>query len=149
MIATTTQAQRGNGPGPTISEKIVPLHGRRTVNFADEEAERLLLGILLYDESAVDEVHGKLAPAHFQIDKHRWIYQAIADLRTKGQTADLVTVDEKLVESGRLKTKEESTYLPGLLKEVFGTHRKHVALYVRRILKASMRAEIHSVLSDE
>lgn len=65
---------------------------------ANEEA--LLCAALLDPEEVLP--HAKVIPEDFYIVKNRWIWEAMLDLRRRGQAVDFVTVCATLHEAGRL-----------------------------------------------
>jgi hypothetical protein len=72
------------------------------LTFAAGDLERAVLGALLMDPDAYDKVKLWLYPEHFLIDRWRWTFEAIADLRDDGRPADFVTVPDELDRRQRL-----------------------------------------------
>jgi replicative DNA helicase len=69
------------------------------------EAERAVLGALLLDPSAINDVVGlPLAADDFYRDGHSRIYRAILTLYERGEHADLITLKEELKKKGELES---------------------------------------------
>lgn len=71
-----------------------------TVKTADVPAEEALLGTLLNAPETLGQV-AWLKPDDFQIDRNKWIFEAIARLAAAGKEVNVVTVDDELLTSGR------------------------------------------------
>src|SRR5262249_48343797 len=79
------------------------------------EAERAVLGALLLDPSAINDVVGlPLAPDDFYRDHHARVYRAILALYERGERADLITLVEELSKRGELDTVGGQTELTRL-----------------------------------
>jgi len=79
---------------PTLGEQLlVPPHS--------DEAESSVLGALLLDNRTVDLVASSLSANDFYRHAHRLIYQAILDLASRYEPADVVTVFERLKANGQ------------------------------------------------
>ncbi|MCD8080309.1 MAG: DNA helicase [Bacteroides sp.] len=60
------------------------------------EAERLVLGTILTQREALDEIRDLLTPETFYVHTHRRIFEAILRITTRGERADLITVMNEL-----------------------------------------------------
>jgi replicative DNA helicase len=60
------------------------------------DAEKAVLGAILSDADSLTLIEGMLEAKHFFIDSHQKIYEAILQLSAAGESADIVTVAEKL-----------------------------------------------------
>ena len=78
------------------------------------EAEQSVLGGLLLEGSAWDQVSDRLVEEDFYRQDHRLIYQAIRRVYDSGRPCDLITVAEALEQSGELERAGGMAYL-GLL----------------------------------
>ena len=78
------------------------------------EAEQSVLGGLLLEGSAWDQVSDRLVEEDFYRQEHRLIYQAIRRVYDSGRPCDLITVAEALEQSGELERAGGMAYL-GLL----------------------------------
>jgi len=61
-----------------------------------QQAERAVLGAILRDPDVLTLVESLLIPDHFFQDVHKKIYQAISELSAVGESADILTVADKL-----------------------------------------------------
>src|SRR5579862_4292721 len=50
----------------------------------DLQAEAALVGNVVHDPNALDEVRGQLSPEHFYSEAHRRIYEACCEVRDAG-----------------------------------------------------------------
>ena len=67
------------------------------------DAERAVLGALLIDPRAIDDVAEAVQPAHFYKPAHGAIYQVVLDLWKADQPIDVVLVNEELSRRGELE----------------------------------------------
>ncbi|QDT18018.1 replicative DNA helicase [Alienimonas californiensis] len=115
------------------------------------DAERGVLGSLLLMNEAIDDVAEFLTADHFYSDRHRAIYEAILKLSEAGARGiDLVTVADKLAQTGKLEDAGGLVYLDEVLTSVpHAAHAKYYAEIVRE--KAVQRTLIYActeVLSE-
>lgn len=66
----------------------------------DIEAERLVLGTIMTERNALDEVRDILTPSCFYDPFNQSIYEAVTRISDRGERPDLVTVANELVKSG-------------------------------------------------
>ncbi len=78
---------------------------------ANLDAERLLLGAILTDESAFLPVAAVLAPEDFSLEKHRRIFARMRDLSERGEKIDRVTLANELMKQGQLESVDGVSYL--------------------------------------
>lgn len=64
-------------------------------------AERAILSVLLQHREAIHDVAGWLQPAHFYLEKHAWVYEAIVACYGRREPADRATVTSELERQGR------------------------------------------------
>jgi hypothetical protein len=79
------------------------------------EAERSLLGGLLYDNSAIADVSGLLRPQDFAIDKHAMIYRAMLTIANAGRSLDLITLSQQLELDRQLEMIGGNAYVASLV----------------------------------
>ncbi|HET6327822.1 MAG TPA: DnaB-like helicase N-terminal domain-containing protein, partial [Planctomycetaceae bacterium] len=92
------------------------------------DAERSVLGSMLFSNDAVDEVASFLKAAHFYHDAHQQIYGAICRMRERGRGAiDAVTLAEELAGLKLLEEVGGPSYLHQILETV--PHAAHVRYY--------------------
>lgn len=107
------------------------------------EAEQSLLGALLIDKDAIVEIGESLRVSDFyKLEQHGSIYAAILELFEKREPIDLVTVTEKLRQSGKIDKVGGSAYLAELVNMV--PTAAHVESYAKIIKEHSVRRELIS-----
>ncbi len=79
------------------------------------EAEQAVLGGLLLETEAWDEVNSLLTPSSFYKPSHQKIYEILCFLKDKNEATDLVTTINLLQEKGFLEQIGGQTYLTELL----------------------------------
>ena len=77
----------------------------------DLDAERGVLGSVLIDQSALDDVLPFLRVDDFWLIRHGWIYEVFLDLHGKLQPIDYLTVSNALRQAGRLEEIGGDAYL--------------------------------------
>ncbi|ROR35171.1 replicative DNA helicase [Inmirania thermothiophila] len=80
------------------------------------EAEQSLLGALMVDNRAWDEVADRVGPDDFYRREHRLVYEAIQALAEAGEPFDAVTVSDRLRERGELEAVGGLAYLAALVE---------------------------------
>jgi replicative DNA helicase len=110
---------------------------------ANIDAERLVLGSILTDESAFIQIAGDLEPSDFSLEKHRRIYIRMGELHERGERIDRITLTDELVKHGQLESVDGLSYIVSLddgLPEIY-----NLDGYVRIIKdKATLRRLIYS-----
>jgi len=91
------------------------------------EAEQCLLGCLMLDKNAIIKIADFISDQDFYKDIHREIYQAMADLFSKMEPIDVISVSTRLKEKGKLDQIGGSAYLTSLINTV--PTATHVANY--------------------
>ncbi|MBI2593197.1 replicative DNA helicase [Candidatus Daviesbacteria bacterium] len=110
------------------------------------EAEQSLLGALLIDKDAIVSIAETLRIGDFyKSEQHGSIYAAILELFEKREPIDLVTVTEKLKQSGMLDRVGGSAYLTELVNKV--PTAAHVESYSRIIREHAVRRQLISFSS--
>lgn len=62
----------------------------------NEEAEKVVLGTIMSDRKALDEVREILTPKSFYVDFHAAIYKAILEVDGRGERPDIISVKDQL-----------------------------------------------------
>jgi len=78
------------------------------------DAERFVLGSILIDDSQFVAVAGLLEPDDFSLEKHRRIFHRMADLNTRGERIDRVTLANELLRFNELESCDGLSYLVSL-----------------------------------
>lgn len=107
------------------------------------EAEQSVIAAVLLDNDCLD-VFTRLKPSHFYTPAHRTIYEAICYLTNHNVAVDLVTLSERLKNTGKLEAVGGNEYLTSLMDIIPSTvnFRHYVAILrkdetLRRLEKAS------------
>jgi len=133
--------------GASGNESLTPPHS--------VEAEQAVLGGLLIDGSAWDQVADIVIAADFYRPDHRLIFEALGALIAMGRPGDVVTVSEQLERHGKLEDAGGLAYLGTLARDTpsAANVRAYAAIvHERALLRALIEAgrEIaSSVFSDE
>lgn len=77
-----------------------------------------VLGAMLIEKEAVDNVTEILEPRHFYSDVHKSIFETILDMRLRGVPVDVVTLSEELKKSNNLERLGGTKYLTELMEKV-------------------------------
>lgn len=70
------------------------------IQLRDEDAEKLVLGTIMIDRNALEEVRDMLSKECFYNSFHQEIYNAIMQIASSGDRPDMITVKNKLVANG-------------------------------------------------
>ena len=81
------------------------------------EAEQAVLGGLMLENGAWDQIADRVAEEDFYRHDHRLIFRAIADLAERGSPFDIVTLSEWFQSRGELETVGGLAYLGTLAKD--------------------------------
>jgi replicative DNA helicase len=92
-----------------MAESLTPPHST--------EAEQAVLGGLLIDQAAWDQVGDVIVADDFYRPDHRLIFNALAELIGGGRPPDVVTCSEQLARRGQLEEAGGLAYLTGLIRD--------------------------------
>ena len=70
------------------------------VQLRDEDAEKVVLGTIITERNALEEVRELLNENSFYNPFHRQIYEAVIQVVSSGNRPDMITVKGKLVANG-------------------------------------------------
>ncbi len=82
------------------------------------DVEQAVLGAMMVDELAVEQVIGELSSDSFYQPRHRIIFDVMKDLHSENIAIDLLTVSNKLRSSGKLDEVGGAPYLADLSNSV-------------------------------
>ncbi len=82
------------------------------------EMEEAILGALMIDKDAFDNVMEIISPETFYKDSHGIIYQTICDLKIENSPVDILTVADHLKKNGKLELVGGSYYVTQLTNKV-------------------------------
>jgi replicative DNA helicase len=95
-------------------------------------AEQSVLGGLMIEQEAWDQVSDILNEDDFYKPSHRAIYSAVKEITRKGRQTDLVTVTDHLMQTGQIDSVGGPTYLAELIDQTpSAAHIKNYAQIVR------------------
>ena len=144
-MSTPLRSRRDGGSAG--AEGLVPPHSL--------EAEQSVLGALLIDRTAWDQVADIVTTEDFYRPDHRLIFEALGELVAAGRAADVVTVSEQLERRGRLTDAGGLAYLGTLAGDTptAANARSYAQIVreralLRRLIEAG-REIASSVFSDE
>lgn len=106
------------------------------------EAERAVLGAILIDNSAFDDISSIILERDFFSYAHKAIYGAISALITNGIPADIFSVSDRLTSVKKLEAAGGSAYIIELV-EAKATA-VNAAAYARLVYEASVRRDLIS-----
>jgi replicative DNA helicase len=92
-----------------MAESLTPPHST--------EAEQAVLGGLLIDQAAWDQVGDVIVADDFYRPDHRLIFNALAELIAGSRPPDVVTCSEQLARRGQLEEAGGLAYLTGLIRD--------------------------------
>lgn len=110
------------------------------------EAEEAVLGSVLIDPEAMDDVSRVLSPADFYIVKNGWVYEACQALRDRQEPIDFVTLTRELDARGQLAEIGGPAYISELLNAT--PTALNATGYAKIVKRASIRRGLLSILSD-
>ena len=93
----------------------------------DPEAERAVVGLVLYDETIFDEAN--LKPSDFYLQDCGWIWQAYGVVRASGDHIDEGSTERELIRAG---TFEDATARYPLV-HYFNAERQHAQAWIRKV----------------
>lgn len=113
-------------------------------------AEQSVLGCVLLENNALDEVQDVLHADHFYSDVHQLLYATVVKLRENGKAVDVVTLADELEERNQLAEIGGAAYLMEILETVpYAAHVKHYAEIVRdKWIQRSLTNVCTEVLRD-
>jgi replicative DNA helicase len=81
---------------------------------ANADAEQLVLGAIMLDDSSFVIIGAILEPNDFSLEKHKRIFNAMLALNEQGERIDRVTVANELMRRGHLESVDGISYLVSL-----------------------------------
>ena len=110
------------------------------------EAERSVLGAMLLDTDALDQMIEQLMPEDFYVAAHSAIFAAMRDTRMAGDAVDLITLTNRLERSGKLESIGGMVYLTELMN--FVPTAANVSYYAEIVEEHSMQRSMIRVGND-
>ncbi len=114
------------------------------------DAEQAVLGAVLLDSEAIGTVLQYIRAESFYSLPNQKIFQAVVDLYSKGQRADILVITEYLRQEGVLDSAGGTAYIASLTDTVPST--ANVAYYAKVVLDAAIRRSLlkvsHEITAD-
>jgi replicative DNA helicase len=134
------QGSRRRGPGHVIDLEQGKLPPQAI------ELEEAVLGALLIDNEALDEVIDIINGQAFYKDGHKEIYEAINRLFNASKPIDVLTVAQDLREAGKLDVAGGEYYLAQLTQKVSSS--AHVEFHARIIIEKFIQRELIRISNE-
>jgi hypothetical protein len=110
---------------------------------ANEEAEKMLFGLVLIGSLPFGEMAERLRPDDLMTERHQRIFRAMLSLQERSEPIDTVTLAEQLKQARQLSAVGGLTYLASLSEGTPAV--PHPERYMELVLKASLaRQAIHT-----
>jgi replicative DNA helicase len=110
------------------------------------ELEEAVLGALMLEKEALNEIIEILKPDNFYKENHRHIYEAIISLFSKSEPVDLLTVTSELRKLGKLEIAGGTSYIAQLTTRVNSS--ANVVFYARIVVEQAIKRELISVAGE-
>ena len=110
------------------------------------EIEEAVLGALMIEKDALTNVIDILKPESFYKDSHKEIYRAILDLFSMSEPVDILTVTQRLRNTGKLEMAGGPFYITELTSRVNSA--ANIEAHARIITQQSIKRELISIASE-
>ncbi len=120
-----------------------PIGRKRPYNL---ELEQAVLGALMLEKEALNDVIEILRPESFDYDPHQRIYNAIQTLFTKSEPIDLMTVTAQLRSSGELEMCKGAQYITQLTQRVNSS--ANIEYHARILLQYAIKRQLISISNE-
>ena len=110
------------------------------------EAEQAVVGAILIEKSAFNDINGILSSETFYFEKHGIIYKACSNLSESGSPIDLLTVTNELRKEGKLDFIGGAYYLVELTQRVSSA--SNLEFHARIIVECHTKRQLISISSN-
>ena len=110
------------------------------------DLEEVVLGALMLEKEAVNEVIDILSPEAFYLDKHQKIFAAIKSLFGKSEPIDIMTVTNELKQRGELEMVGGAYYIAKLTNRVVSA--ANIEYHARIIMQKHIQRQLILISSD-
>jgi replicative DNA helicase len=110
------------------------------------ELEEAVLGALMLEKEALNDVIEILKPESFYKEEHKHIYEAIISLFKKSEPVDLLTVVSEMRKLGTLEAAGGSSYIAQLTTRVNSS--ANVVFHARVVAEQAIKRELISVANE-
>ena len=125
-------------------EQVFATQGRIPPQATD--LEEVVLGALMLEKEAVNEVIDILSPEAFYLDKHQKIFAAIKALFGKSEPIDILTVTNELTQRGELEMVGGAYYISKLTNRVVSA--ANIEYHARIIMQKHIQRQLILISSD-
>ncbi len=110
------------------------------------ELEEAVLGAMMLEKEKITEVIEILSVDHFYVEQNKYVFRAIQEMFAEGESIDLLTVTQKLRNTGNLELAGGSYYLAQLTNRV--TSGAHVEYHARILTQKFIQRELIRVSGE-
>lgn len=110
------------------------------------DLEEAVLGAMLIDNSAINDVIDILGAPSFYLEKHQHIFSAIQELFAHAEPVDILTVSQSLRKAGQLEAVGGDYYLVQLSQKVSSS--AHCEYHARIIVQKHIQRELIRISSE-
>ncbi|MFN7905131.1 MAG: replicative DNA helicase [Pseudobdellovibrionaceae bacterium] len=110
------------------------------------EAEQSIMGGLLLDQEAFDQVADQISTEDFYSPQHQILFECIKALKTKNQPVDVITLTNLLQSEGKLSQAGGYEYLALLLEKTISA--SNIASYVKIVYEKSLLRRLIQTNAD-
>src|SRR5690554_2853019 len=107
------------------------------------DLEEAVIGALMIDKDALNEVIDILRPEIFYVNAHQIIFKAISELAENSKPVDLLTVAQQLRSTGELQAVGDAYYLSELTNKVASA--ANIEYHSRIIIQKYIQRELISI----
>lgn len=143
---TNTRRPFGDAAKRTLMtpDQVFATQGRIPPQATD--LEEVVLGALMLEKEAVNEVIDILSPDAFYLDKHQKIFAAIKDLFGKSEPIDILTVTNELKQRGELEMVGGAYYISKLTNRVVSA--ANIEYHARIIMQKHIQRQLILISSE-
>ena len=125
-------------------EQLLANQGRIPPQAVD--LEEVVLGALMLEKNALNDVIDILTPEAFYKEAHQKIYKAIKDLFGKSEPVDILTVTNELKQAGELENVGGAYYISKLTNRVVSS--ANIEYHARIIMQKHIQRELILISSE-
>lgn len=139
--------QQGKGKKST-SLRLIPRDISEQIGKLPPQAvdlEEAVLGAVMLEKQALDDLAGMLRPEHFYQETHREIFSAVLDLKEEKISIDMRTVVTRLRKTGKIELVGGASYIAELTSKVSSA--SNIKNHALTILEMSMKRDLIGLAS--
>lgn len=143
---STIKKKRVSGSGSTELANQAALMGYGKLPPQARELEEAVLGALMVEKGAQDQIADMLVPEVFYVDAHQEIYRAMRALLSKQEPVDMITVTEELRKMEKLEAVGGAYYISSLTHRVASG--AHIEFHSRILIQKFLLRELIRISSE-